>query len=160
MLWERESERERERERNIDVRNIYWLPSCTHPDWGLNLQPGYVLWLGIEPTTFGSVGQCSNQLMARAAVPFFFKRFYLFVFREQRREREREKNINVWSPLAHPPTGDLASNLGMCPRLGIEPATLWFAGPGSIHWTPPARAPFFIVQSKLRKINWKKCFKN
>ena len=26
-----------------------------------------------------------------------------------------------------PPTGDLACNPGMCPRLGIEPGTLWLA---------------------------------
>ena len=27
-----------------------------------------------------------------------------------------------------PPTGDLACNPGICPKLGIEPASLWFAG--------------------------------
>ena len=26
-----------------------------------------------------------------------------------------DRNINVWLPLAHPPTGDLACNPGMCP---------------------------------------------
>ena len=38
-------------------------------------------------------------------------------------EKERERNINVWVPLAHPPTGDLAHNSGMCPRLGIKPGS-------------------------------------
>ena len=26
-----------------------------------------------------------------------------------------ERNINVWLPLEHPPTGDVAPNPGMCP---------------------------------------------
>ena len=42
---------------------------------------------------------------------FFFKRFYLFIFREKgREEKEREKNINVWLLL-------------MCPLVGTWPAT-------------------------------------
>ena len=39
-----------------------------------------------------------------------------------------------------PPTGDLIHNSGMCPRLGIKPATLWFTGLHSIHWDTSARA--------------------
>ena len=36
----------------------------------------------------------------------FFKRFYLFIFREGGgREKARERNINVWLPLAHPHLG-------------------------------------------------------
>ena len=35
------------------------------------------------------------------------------IFRERRREGEREKNINWLTCL--PPSGDLASNSGMCP---------------------------------------------
>ena len=34
----------------------------------------------------------------------YFKRLYLFIFRERGREGEREgQSINVWLPLAHPP---------------------------------------------------------
>ena len=40
----------------------------------------------------------------------FFLRFYLFIFRERRREGERERNINVWYSL-------------VCPLLGTWPAT-------------------------------------
>ena len=37
---------------------------------------------------------------------YFFKDFiYLFVERGKGREKERERNINVWLPLAHPPLG-------------------------------------------------------
>ena len=35
----------------------------------------------------------------------FFKRFYLFIFREREREGEREGNIDVWLPLARPLLG-------------------------------------------------------
>ena len=41
----------------------------------------------------------------------------------------RERNINVWSPLTWPPTGDLARHPGMCPDwesnqqpFGLQPA--------------------------------------
>ena len=46
----------------------------------------------------------------------FFLRFYLFIFRERGRERERkgEKHHCVVASYM-PPTGDLACNPGMCP---------------------------------------------
>ena len=56
----------------------------------------------------------------------FFKRFYLFIFREKAREGEREGEKHVWLPLALP-------LLGTRPHPGIQPATLWFAGRHSIH---------------------------
>ena len=55
----------------------------------------------------------------------FFIRFYLFIFRERGREGEREGEKHHCVVASHAfPTGDLAHNPGMCPRLGIEPATL------------------------------------
>ena len=42
----------------------------------------------------------------------------------------------------------------MCPRLGIEPATLWFPGRHSVHWATPARvasAPEQIHSSLRRR---------
>ena len=36
---------------------------------------------------------------------FIFKRFYLFIFRGERREEERERKINVWLPLPRPVLG-------------------------------------------------------
>ena len=38
----------------------------------------------------------------------FLKRFYLFLERGEGKEKERERSINVWLPLAFPPTRDLA----------------------------------------------------
>ena len=48
--------------------------------------------------------------------------FIYFLERGREREREGEKKCMVASRM--PPTGDLAHNPGMCPRLGIEPVTL------------------------------------
>ena len=45
----------------------------------------------------------------------FFLRFYLFLDRRERMEKERERNINVWLLLMLPLTGDLAHSPGMCP---------------------------------------------
>ena len=56
---------------------------------------------------------------------YFFKRFYLFIFREEAREKEREKNIN-WLPFAWVP------NLQPRPP-GIIQATICFAGPHQTH---------------------------
>ena len=40
---------------------------------------------------------------------------YLFLERGEGREKEWERNINVWLPPMCPPTGDPAHNTGMCP---------------------------------------------
>ena len=49
-------------------------------------------------------------------IDYFKKDFiYLFLKRGEGREKERERNINVWLPLERPLTGDLAHNPGMCP---------------------------------------------
>ena len=49
-----------------------------------------------------------------------FEIFYLFIFREGRREGEREGNVHVWEKHwlvapCRPPTRDLACNPGTCP---------------------------------------------
>ena len=54
--------RQKKKETSVWARNIDWLPSCTRTDWGLNQQPEYVPWLGIESMTFWSMGWYSNQL--------------------------------------------------------------------------------------------------
>ena len=54
----------------------------------------------------------------------------------------------MWLPLTHP-----YWRSGLQPRpvpwLGIEPATLWFAGQCSVHWATPARAPFPYLRNTL-----------
>ena len=61
---------------------------------------------------------------------FFKKKYLVYSFLEQgeRREKERERNIDVWLLL-------------MQPCLGIEPVMLWFVGQRSAHRATPARAP-------------------
>ena len=50
----------------------------------------------------------------------FLKRFYLFIYLERGR-REKEGNIHVRLVTSHTsPTGDLACNPVMCPRLGMN----------------------------------------
>ena len=46
-----------------------------------------------------------------------FKKDFIYLFLE--RGREGEGNTNVWLPLARPLLGNLTSNPGMCPRLGM-----------------------------------------
>ena len=89
-------------------------------------------------------------------VSFFFKDFiYLFLERGEGKGKERERNINVRLPLTCPLTGNLACNPGLCLRLGIKPATLWFTGPHSIHWAMPARAwPLVSIIFQGRLCQW------
>ena len=56
---------------------------------------------------------------------YFFDFIYLFLERGGGREKEEERNINVWLPLALAPTGDLACNPGMCPAWELN---LWAFG--------------------------------
>ena len=69
------------------------------------------------------------------------KNIYLFLEREE--GREREGNINVWLLLCAPHWGP-----GPQPRHvswpGTEPVTLWFAGWCSHHWAKPARAEWHL----------------
>ena len=77
---------------------------------------------------------------------------YLFLERGEGREKDRERNINVWLPLLH-------HLLGTClqprhvPWLGIGPATLCFAGRCSIHWATPAIAKAIFLMKVLPGIS-------
>ena len=46
---------------------------------------------------------------------FFFLRFDLFIFRERKEGRKRDKNISVWLPLVHPSVGTWPATQVMCP---------------------------------------------
>ena len=59
----------------------------------------------------------------------FLKILCIYFWREgKEREKERERNINVWLPLMRPPPGDLAHKPRHVLWPGIEPVTLWFTG--------------------------------
>ena len=58
----------------------------------------------------------SEERMLISLLFLFFKRFYLFIFREGGREGEREVEKHQCVVASRvPPTGDLARNPGMCP---------------------------------------------
>ena len=65
--------------------------------------------------------------------PFIFKNsVYLFLERGEGREKDRERNINAWLPIAYPNWGPVLQ-----PRhvswLGIKLVTLWYPVQHSIH---------------------------
>ena len=70
--------------------------------------------------TTSPTGQCQLRVTPwmvsspESAGLHFLKRFYLFIFRQRKGEREGEKHQCVVASHA-PPTGDLACNPGMCP---------------------------------------------
>ena len=72
---------------------------------------------------------------------------YLFSERRERREKERERNINVWEihrsvATRTPLTRDLHPQPRRVPWLGIEQVTFGFTGQHTVHWATLARAIF------------------
>ena len=75
----------------------------------------------------------------------FFKRFYLFIFRERgRRDKERKKHRCMRdtsiSCLLHAPNRGPGLQPRHVPWLGVEPATFQFTGQHSVRWATLARA--------------------
>ena len=58
-----------------------------------------------------------NSKHSLAPLTDFLKKYFINIFLDigERREKERERNINMWLPLMHPLLGNLAHNPGMCP---------------------------------------------
>ena len=57
----------------------------------------------------------------------FFKDFiYLLLDRGEGREKEEERNINVWLPFSCPTPGNLACSPGMCPDWELNQRPLGF----------------------------------
>ena len=92
--------------------------------------------------------------------PLFLKRFYLFIFREQGRERGREGEKHQYvretstGCLLHMPQLGTGPKPRHVPWLGTELVTLRFAGQGhSANWATPVRAEhvFLITFFLLKK---------
>ena len=66
----------------------------------------------------------------------------IFNFREWGRMKERNTDVRNtdWLPSIRSPTGDLISNPGFVPWLGIQSATFQFVGWRLTNWTTLARA--------------------
>ena len=120
------------------------------PYWGSGLQHRHVPWLGLNRSPFGAqVGIESTEpylSWPNVFTIYIFKDFiYLLLERRETREKERERNIDVWEItsigcFSHPPNWGPGPKPRHVPWLRIEPATFWFAGRHSEHWTIPARA--------------------
>ena len=117
--------------------------------WGLNPQSGH-----LQESTNECLNKYNNKLtflslsfsvsiflsLSLSINKLFLKDFmYLFSERGEGREKERERNNQVWLPLKCPHWGP-DQQLRHVPWLGIKPATLWFTGQHSIHWATTARA--------------------
>ena len=61
-----------------------------------------------------SVGPNRSRLFCSIPWSYFMIFIFLFLERLEGREKERERNINVWLPLMSP-TGDPTRNPGTCP---------------------------------------------
>ena len=119
-------------------------------------------WLGVLPRCGGKWTQLPPISLPSSQKPeiknmFFLQIYliYLFLERGERREKERERNINVWFPLscaAYWGPGPLPRHV---PWLGIETVTLWFSDQHSIHWATPARVRSYI-KLNINEIQWTK----
>ena len=85
---------------------------------------------------------------------FKIKKKTLFILeREEGREKERQRNINVCCPL-HGSFWGPDPQPRHVPCLGIEPATLGFTGWHSVHWATPARASHFFLFAEFYKLSF------
>ena len=107
-----------------------WIIRCT--------TQSFTLWENFA--LHGHSRTLGDAVMQLPSISFYFKRFYLFVFRERGREREREGEKHYVVASHAPPHWGPALQPRHVPWLGIEPVTLLFASWHSIHWATPARA--------------------
>ena len=74
----------------------------------------------------------------------FFKRFYLFIFRERGREGEREGEEHQWVASCTPHNSGPNLQSRLVSWLGIEPVPFLFVGWCLTTWATPIRAMFHI----------------
>ena len=70
-------------------------------------------------------------------------------FRWSGREKERERNINLWLPLSCPPIGNLACNTGTCPD--CESNRRPFGSQAGAQSTEPHQPGLFIYFERERE---------
>ena len=77
---------------------------------------------------------------------FLSLRLYLFIYfyTEGKGGRKRGRETCTCGCLSHTHYWGPGPQPRHVLWLGIEPATLWFTGQGSIHWATPARAASFL----------------
>ena len=75
----------------------------------------------------------------------FFLIFYLFLGRQEGREKKR-REASMCDCLSHAPDWGPGPQPRHVPWLENEPVSLWFAGWCSVHWATPARACLLILE--------------
>ena len=130
-----------------------------HWNWILGMartRSVWLVWDCASPNSLLSVVQVRT--LSLLVVLGFFQ-MYLFLEKGKGRKKERDRNIEVWNihelPLVRPLLGTWPQPRHM-PLLGIEAATLWFAGWLSIHWpTQPGPMSYilYLVSSSLNNKN-------
>ena len=80
------------------------------------LETGASFFIGAQKVIEGLLTYTPSSIASLSvfALSFSFSFFFFFLERGEGREKEK-RNIDVWLPLTHPPTGDVACNPGMCP---------------------------------------------
>ena len=103
---------------NIGVNRFFWI--------------GVLGFSGFNPSS-GIAGSKSSSIF------IFYFIIYFFIFRERGREGERQRNTNVWLPLAQPLLGTWPATQ-TCTLTGNQTGNSLVLSLCSIHWATPARA--------------------
>ena len=81
----------------------------------------------------------------------------MYLLLEKGREGERERNTSAWLLLVRTLLGTWLQPRHV-PWVGIEPASLWFAGWHSIHWAIPGTAEGWILSNTFCHLfRWRVC---
>ena len=105
-------------------------------------------------------GKSRKRVLFCSYIPInsFSKRFYLFLERGEGKEKERERKINVWLPLARPLLG-IWPPTQACVLTGNRTGGPLVCSLCPIHWAAPARAvvSFFINHTEIFSGTWFRC---
>ena len=92
----RKRETKRKRETLMWERNINGLPSHTCPDWGLNLQSGYVPWLGMESAIFQFWDNAPTNWATLATAKTYIRHNFIFTNLLSSLDSEFHKNLDFF----------------------------------------------------------------
>ena len=117
----------------IEYQIMYTLNRCYYELLLFNLSP--------TPPKFRNLLQWQKGQIIKLLLASFLKKIFicLFLERGERRQKQRERNINVWLPFAHPLQGIWPETQAWA-LTGNQTSDFWLAGRCSIHGAIPARA--------------------
>ena len=149
----------------------FWLPSrflfCLHFStvyevtgflWGYHVGVTWASWVcgSMSLTKFGALFliYLFNLFILILKYVFFFKKDFISLFLDRGEEKKKERETTRCGCLSHAPYWGPGPQPRHVPWLGIEQATLWFAGQHSIHWATPSREYFFLYFTSSSFQNW------